>query len=272
MLTWSSWRSAAAALRIAISPPAMLVDPATAVRRHLEGRRHVQQRVSALPLDEDALAGRAEEAEVAPGRRQEAVDADVPLRQHRVEHPAHPHGGGQRGLVGRQRVAGADDVAVRPEDAQLLGLEHHVPALSGEERQQAAVLALGQAARRPRIAPAISGSVRSSALHQRARGEQRRRRRRVERGGCSRVAVGRRFRQRHRPVHEHQVGRPTSPRGDRPRPSRRIRGAPGPPARSSPARPGRPPSNAHAAGACRPAGATSLPTGAWPARVASPWN
>ena len=51
----------------------VLVEPATAVRRHLVRRRHVEQVVAVRQLDEDALAAGAEQAQVA-ARRSTASD------------------------------------------------------------------------------------------------------------------------------------------------------------------------------------------------------
>ena len=95
----------------------MAVDPAAAVGPHLERRRLVEQVPGAVDLDEEPLAVRAEQAEVAAHGRQEAVDADVPLRQHRMEHAAHPRRRRQRAFVGHAvacRCAASGRAAAAP--------------------------------------------------------------------------------------------------------------------------------------------------------------
>ncbi len=66
------------------------VDPKTRLRRHLECGRHVEQLPFAAELDEHTLPVRPEQAEVAVYGREHAVDVDVALGQHRIEHAAHP--------------------------------------------------------------------------------------------------------------------------------------------------------------------------------------
>ena len=125
-------------------PAVMRIQPAAALRLHLEGRGQPQQLPAALRRrHEQAQPRRAEQAQQAALGGQQAVDADVALGQHRVEDAAHPAGGRQRGLVGHQVLAGAQDVAVRALHQQLLGAQHHMAgaiAGAGEEAQQPAVL------------------------------------------------------------------------------------------------------------------------------------
>ena len=92
-----------------------------------------------IQLHEDPLAVCAQKAQVAVSRGQEAVDAHMALGHHGVEHPAHPGGGGERGLVRGQACAGAQDMAMGSQDLQLLGLQHHVPVAAGKKGEQSAV-------------------------------------------------------------------------------------------------------------------------------------
>ena len=95
-------------------------------------------------------------------RREQAVDAHVALRDHRVEHAAHPHGRGERRLVGHEAIAGAQDLAVRAQHAQLLRARARRGAFAPrEEGQQRAAVALDVAAARRRSSAASSASSRS---------------------------------------------------------------------------------------------------------------
>ena len=78
---------------------------------------------------------RTEQAEIAVHGGEQAVDAHVSLRQHRMKHAAHPCGRCQRGLIRRQVTAGAQQVSVRTQYPQLLGAQHHVAVGTVEERQ-----------------------------------------------------------------------------------------------------------------------------------------
>ena len=78
------------------------VKPARAAGRHLEGGRLAEQVPGAVTLDEQPLAVRAEQPEVRVRRREEAIDADVPLREHRMEDAAHPYRRRQRRFVGHR--------------------------------------------------------------------------------------------------------------------------------------------------------------------------
>ena len=116
----------------------MAVDPAAAVGPHLERRRLVQQAPGAIDLDEEAQPVRTEQPEVAAHGRQAAVDADVPLRQHRMEHAAHPCRRRQGAFVGNTMGAGAQQVAVRPQHRELLRAQHDVVVPAVEEAEHAA--------------------------------------------------------------------------------------------------------------------------------------
>ena len=75
----------------------------------------------------------AEQPEVGVARREEAVDAHMPLRDHRMKHAVHPRGGRERGFIGDPRASGTEQMAMRAEDLQLLGPENHMAPLSTEE-------------------------------------------------------------------------------------------------------------------------------------------
>jgi hypothetical protein len=79
-------------------------------------------------LDEEPHAVGALEAEVGAASRRDGVAADVPAGDLRVEGAGHPHGRGERAGVGGERVAGAEQVAVRAQDRQLLGGRHELAA------------------------------------------------------------------------------------------------------------------------------------------------
>src|SRR5262249_4417432 len=114
----------------------MLVDPTAPIRRHLERGRYVEQTPVSAILHEDALPVRAEQAEVAMYGRQEAIDADVSFRHHRVEDAAHPCGGGECCLVGCCVSTRAQQVAVWPLHTKLLASQHYVTVCAMKERQQ----------------------------------------------------------------------------------------------------------------------------------------
>ena len=129
-------------------PVAMAIDPAAAFGLDLEGRGHAEQLPAVVELDEHAQAVRAEQPQVAVHGGQEAVDADMALRDHRMEHAGHPGGRGQRALVGHELRAGAQDVAVRPQHLRFLGAQHDVARVAAEEREQRVAVALFVAPRR----------------------------------------------------------------------------------------------------------------------------
>ena len=71
---------------------AVLIDPAAGVRRHFKRRWHIQQMPDAVDFDKDPLSMAAEEPEVGVAGRKEAIDAHMPLRDHRMKHAVHPCG------------------------------------------------------------------------------------------------------------------------------------------------------------------------------------
>jgi hypothetical protein len=155
------------------------IEPAAALRLHLEGGRQAQQLpVLALQLHEQPQARRAEQAEQAALRGEHPVDADVALRQHGMEDAAHPAGGRQRALVGQEVVAAAQQVAVRPLHEQLLGAQHDVAGLAGEEAQQLAVA--------PFLVAALTGEELAAGFRVEVEAGQRRRAR--EQAGSGRQA------------------------------------------------------------------------------------
>src|SRR5215470_2920892 len=86
-------------------PAGVFVEPARAARGHRERRRKAEEMPLAIDLDEDALPVRAKESEIRMRRREETIDADVTLGDHRVEYPTHPLRRGERGFVGLQPIA-----------------------------------------------------------------------------------------------------------------------------------------------------------------------
>ena len=112
------------------------VQPARAAGRHLEGGRLAEQEPGAVTLDEQPLAVRTVQPEVRVRRREEAIDADVPLREHRMENAAHPDRRRQRRFVGHQLVARAKDLPVGPQARALLGRQHDMRAVGAEEGQE----------------------------------------------------------------------------------------------------------------------------------------
>ena len=150
----NSWRSTAAQLRTSSSNVLATIEPARAAGRHLERGRLAEQVPGSAALDEQAQSVRTEQSEVRVGGRQEAVDADVALRHHRMEDAAHPHRRRQRGLVGHEPIAGAQDLPMRPQAGALLGRHDDVRAVGTKERQQLAVgrfdrVVIGAEATRP---------------------------------------------------------------------------------------------------------------------------
>jgi hypothetical protein len=153
-------------------PPRIAVDPARTARRHLERRRSVEQPVSVVELDEDALPVRPEQPEVAVRGREQAIDAHVALRDHRVEHSAHPHRRGERRLVRGQRLAGAQDLTVAAQARALLRRQDDVRIRAAEERQRAVSRAFELAPLRPELARELRG-IELLRVEQTGRGEER---------------------------------------------------------------------------------------------------
>src|SRR6185437_4527685 len=116
------------------------VDPAAALRPHLESGRDAEEPPLAGQLHEHPQALRAEETEVAAVGRQEAVDADVSLRQHRMKHTAHPYRRSQRALIRSQMSSGPQQLAMRPQHLELLGPQGYVGIGRVKERQALAAL------------------------------------------------------------------------------------------------------------------------------------
>jgi hypothetical protein len=151
----------------------MLVDPSTRFRPHLERRGHAEQLPAAVDQHENAQPLRAELAEPAAHGGEKTVDADMPLRHHRMKDAGHPRRRGQRCFVGFERVAAAQDVAVRALDDELLRAQHDVRAATVEERQQrAGVIAFLLAARGAEQRVEVGGVEVVHHQHRRA-GEQR---------------------------------------------------------------------------------------------------
>jgi hypothetical protein len=184
-------------------PAGMAVDPARAARRHLERRGGVEQRIALFELHEDALAVGAEQTEVAVRGREQAIDADMALRDHRMEHAAHPDGGGERRFVRNQRIARAQDLAVTAQARALLRRQHHVRIRAMEERQRATAVGFDLAPLGSEHGLELCGIELARGEH-RSRGEERRRGRA---GGARRGRLrGRlRLRQRERALHEREV-------------------------------------------------------------------
>ncbi len=169
------------------------IEPARAAGRHLERGRLGEQVPGGIALDEQAQAVRTEQPEVRVGGREEAVDADVALRHHRMEDATHPHRRRQRGLVGHEPIAGAQDLPMRPQAGALLGRHDDVCAVGTEERKQLAVgrfdrVVIGAEAR------GQFGRVEGRRTQQRRIAEQRRRTRhgapRAARADAPRAAAG----------------------------------------------------------------------------------
>ncbi len=188
--------------------PRLGVQPARATGRHLEGGWLVEQQPGAVTLDEQALAMRAVQPEVRVRCRQEAIDADMPLREHRMEDAAHPDGRRQRRFVGHQLVAGAQDLPMRAQARALLGRQHDMRAVGAEEGQQLAALHLGRQ-------PVGAEVPCQQAGIQRCRGQQggvAEERGRTLRGGTALRARRHGFAQGQRPIGEAEVDGAADPR------------------------------------------------------------
>ena len=118
------------------------VKPAAALGRHLEGGGHIESLPAPVRLHEYPLAMASEPAQIAMGGRQKPVDADVTLRDHRMEHAIHPDRGGENGLIRHQGGARPQDVSMGPENSDLLGPEHDMTARASEKGQQTRFAAL----------------------------------------------------------------------------------------------------------------------------------
>src|ERR1700733_736088 len=121
--------------------PLVVVNPRAGAGRHLECGRYFQQLPSAADLHEYPLTVRTKQAQVAVDSGEHAVDADVPLGEHRVEYTAHPRRGGERGFIGCRMTAGAQQMTMGPQHPQFLGTQHHVTVSTAEKRQRLARLA-----------------------------------------------------------------------------------------------------------------------------------
>ena len=205
---------------------------------------------AAVLLDEDPLPVRAEQAEVRVRRREKAVDADVALREHRVEHAAHPHRGRERRLVGREALAGAQDLAVRPQARALLGrAARRARRAPGKKESSALAVALDRAALARRSARQLAG-VELGRGNAGVRAEEASRRAGRAAPRATRVR-GHGLGQRERAIDEGEIGGRRWPRGDRARASRRTRAPRRARRERAPARPGSRPSSARAGGARR---------------------
>ena len=113
------------------------IDPAASRRRHFVSGRRIEQTPGAVQVCEHSLAMRTEQTEIAVYGREKSVDADVTLREHRMEDAAHPGRRCQRGFVGRQHITRAQQVSMGPEHEQFLRAQHDMPILAAEKREQA---------------------------------------------------------------------------------------------------------------------------------------
>ena len=156
-------------------PALVAVDPAARAERHLEGGRRVEQLPAPGEFNENALAVAAEKSEVAVTGAEEAVDAHVALRDHRVEHAAHPRRGRQRRLVGHKRCARAQQVPVGPQRRKLFLPQDHMAAAAGEKRKHPPLLGLGVAV----LAAEMAGDFRVVQIERLEHGSQREKRRRA---------------------------------------------------------------------------------------------
>ena len=88
-----------------------------------------------------------------------------PLREHRMEHAAHPDGRGQRAFVGRQRAPGAQQVAVRAQHREFFRAQDDVAVVARGRRRAGAPCASRSSWRRasPNKRARASASARSSA-------------------------------------------------------------------------------------------------------------
>ena len=119
------------------------VQPATAVRCHGEGRGVVEQLPTAAIVDEKTQAMTGEQGQIAASAAEQPVVAGVPLGELRVEDTGGPHRRGQHRLVGQPGGTAAQDVAVRPQQLPLLGVEGDVLAAVGKEREQRGAVGFG---------------------------------------------------------------------------------------------------------------------------------
>ena len=184
------------------------VQPARAAGRHLEGGRLAEQVPGAVTLDEQPLAVRAVQPEVRVRRREEAIDADVPLREHRMEDAAHPDRRRQRRFVGHQLVARAQDLPMGPQARALLGRQHDMRAVGAEEGQQLPALLLGRQAVGAEV-PCQHAGIKGCRGQQGCVAEERGRTLRC----CAALPARRHgFAQRQRSIGEAEVGGAADPR------------------------------------------------------------
>ena len=120
-------------------PAAMPVKPAAGLRRHLVGRRHIEQLPAALEFRKQPLAVRAKEAQIAVGCGKKVLMLTWPWVTIELNTPAIQAVEVQCRLVGGQAVAAAQDMAMGPEDLSLLGPQHHVAVIARKKRQRAAI-------------------------------------------------------------------------------------------------------------------------------------
>ncbi len=181
----------------------MLVEPPAGFRCHLESRGLIEQSPAVPKVDEQPLAVRAEQAEIATARGQKAVGADMALGQQGMKHAGHPDGRGQRRLVGDQAAAGAQNLAMWPQRFEFLGLERHMAAIAAEKGDEATVFVL-------RLPQVLAEQIDDLCFAQLQSVEQRRGAKEARRNGSAaplRAAMpsGSRFRQGQSLIDESQV-------------------------------------------------------------------
>ena len=115
-------------------PPRAVVEAGEPRARRLE---EAPRAVGVLDEEPDAVG--ALEAEVGAATRHDGVASDVPAGDLRVEGAGHPDRRRERARVGREGVAGAEQVPVRAQDRELLGGRDELAAADGPRELGAVV-------------------------------------------------------------------------------------------------------------------------------------
>ena len=147
--------------------PVAGVDPARAVRAHLQRRREAQQLVAPIGPHEDPLAAGLQRVERMARDAEELVEGRVADGHLGGEDADHPGGDRERVVTREQVPAGAHDVPGRPLRDQLLRAQHHVLLVAVEEGQQLPVTPLHVAPVRTEPALELVGAEAPALEHDR---------------------------------------------------------------------------------------------------------
>jgi hypothetical protein len=192
---------------VALGAPAPDLDDAARVRVDparssgvISKADGTSERVQPVRPRRNALAVGARQPEIGARGREEAVDAHVPLRDHRVEDAVHPRGRGERRLVGREAVARADDAPCGRSTRSSFARVHDVRS---RRAKNDSVVPPSRSTCRRRAEERASSASSSRAREQRPRVKS------VASGRSPPLVAARRRapRQRQRAVDEREVGR-----------------------------------------------------------------